>query len=95
MYRGRTLSYLCIGQDGIDVVVGHDDGDDLKLRNVSRKTRWIGLEGCQGYIPHMVTCAKILAFLSLTDAWRDRRIGKKPWVGGFAAPREAHGGRRP
>lgn len=27
------MGYLCIGQlGGIDVIVGHDDDDDLKLR---------------------------------------------------------------
>lgn len=43
MFIGEQLSHLCVGQNGIDVVVGHgDDGDDLKpLLYVSRKTRWI------------------------------------------------------
>lgn len=42
MFVEERLSHLCIGQNGIDVVVGHgDDGDDLKPLYVTRKTRWI------------------------------------------------------
>lgn len=42
MFIEEQLIYLCVGQNGIDVVVGHGDGDDLKpLLYVLRKTRWI------------------------------------------------------
>lgn len=53
MFVEERLSHLCVGQNGIDVVVGHgDDGDDLKPLYMTRKTRWVyGWGGAKSVYP--------------------------------------------
>lgn len=52
-YWGERLGYLCVGQNGIDVVVGHGDGDGDNLEedalDLAKKTP-------REYTPQ-ITCA--------------------------------------